>query len=167
MNAAASMLSVGRQESFSAAHQLRDPTLSEGENQRLFGKCVNLHGHNYRLEVVVTGATDRRSGFIVDLKMLSELIGREIIQGVDHRNLNTDVPWLSGSIPTAENLATAFWARLRAAAAGRQPAEGSGLGDGEELGRVRRAGGQPLKAAGGREAAMWAAAQLCDDGRRR
>lgn len=109
---AAPILAVGRQESFSAAHQLRDPTLSEGENQRLFGKCVNLHGHNYRLEVVVAGATDRRSGFIVDLKVLSELIGREIIRSVDHRNLNTDVPWLSGAIPTAENLATAFWARL-------------------------------------------------------
>ncbi len=136
---AAPILAVGRQESFSAAHQLRDPTLSEAENQRLFGKCVNLHGHNYRLQVVVAGVTDRRSGFIVDLKVLSELIGREIIRSVDHRNLNTDVPWLSGTIPTTENLATAFWARTRAASARRQPAERSGLGDGEELGRVRRA----------------------------
>jgi 6-pyruvoyltetrahydropterin/6-carboxytetrahydropterin synthase len=104
---------VGRRESFNAAHQLRDPGLSDDENRRLFGKCANLHGHNYVLEVVVAGEIDQASGYVLDLKQLSDIIGRRIIQDVDHRNLNTDVPWLSGRIPTAENLARTFWERLR------------------------------------------------------
>ena len=104
---------VRRREAFNAAHQLRNPTLSEEENRRLFGKCVNLHGHNYVLEVTVTGEIDPDTGYVMDLKRLSEMISKCIIQDVDHRNLNTDVPWLEGRIPTAENLASAFWHRLR------------------------------------------------------
>ena len=104
---------VGRRESFNAAHQLCDPALSEEENRRLFGKCANLHGHNYVLEVVVAGEIDPASGYVLDLKLLSEVIGRQIIRDVDHRNLNIDVPWLKGLIPTAENLARAFWERLQ------------------------------------------------------
>jgi 6-pyruvoyltetrahydropterin/6-carboxytetrahydropterin synthase len=104
---------VSRRESFNAAHQLRDPALSDEENQRLFGKCANLHGHNYVLEVVVAGEIDRTTGYVLDLKQLSDLICRLIIQDVDHRNLNTDVAWLEGLIPTAENLAMAFWKRVR------------------------------------------------------
>jgi 6-pyruvoyltetrahydropterin/6-carboxytetrahydropterin synthase len=104
---------VGRRESFNAAHQLCDPDLSDEENRRLFGKCANLHGHNYVLEVVVAGEIDQASGFVVDLKWLSEVIGRQVICDVDHRNLNTDVPWLKGRVPTAENLAQAFWERLQ------------------------------------------------------
>jgi 6-pyruvoyltetrahydropterin/6-carboxytetrahydropterin synthase len=104
---------VSRRESFNAAHQLRDPDLSDEENQRVFGKCANLHGHNYVLEVVVAGEIDRATGYVVDLKHLSDVVCRRIIQDVDHRNLNTDVPWLEGRIPTAENLALAFWERIR------------------------------------------------------
>jgi 6-pyruvoyltetrahydropterin/6-carboxytetrahydropterin synthase len=104
---------VSRRETFNAAHQLRDPALSDAENERLFGKCANLHGHNYVLEVVVAGEIDPATGYVLDLKHLSEVIGRRIIQDVDHRNLNTDVPWLEGRIPTAENLALAFSERLR------------------------------------------------------
>jgi 6-pyruvoyltetrahydropterin/6-carboxytetrahydropterin synthase len=104
---------VGRRETFNAAHQLCDPALSEEENRRLFGKCANLHGHNYVLEVVVAGEIDQASGYVLDLKLLSEVIGRQIIRDVDHRNLNIDVPWLKGLIPTAENLARAFWERLQ------------------------------------------------------
>jgi len=104
---------VSRRESFNAAHQLCDPDLSDAENQRLFGKCANLHGHNYVLEVVVAGPVDQTSGYVIDLKVLSDVICRQVIQDVDHRNLNTDVPWLKGCIPTAENLALAFWERLR------------------------------------------------------
>jgi 6-pyruvoyltetrahydropterin/6-carboxytetrahydropterin synthase len=104
---------VSRRESFNAAHQLRDPGLSERENQRLYGKCANLHGHNYVLEVVVTGEIDQATGYVLDLKELSDVISRRIIEDVDHRNLNTDVPWLEGLIPTAENLAVAFWERMR------------------------------------------------------
>lgn len=104
---------VGRRESFNAAHQLYDPGLSEAENRRLFGKCTNLHGHNYVLEVVVAGRVNESSGYVLDLKVLSDVICRRVIQDVDHRNLNTDVPWLKGCIPTAENLAMIFWERLR------------------------------------------------------
>jgi len=104
---------VSRRESFNAAHQLRDPALSDDENRRLFGKCVNLHGHNYVLDVVVAGKIDDASGYVWDLKELSDVMCRRIIHDVDHRNLNTDVPWLEGRIPTAENLAVAFWERLQ------------------------------------------------------
>ena len=104
---------VGRRESFNAAHQLCNPDLSDEENQRLFGKCTNLHGHNYVLEVVVAGDIEQASGYVLDLKSLSDVICRQVIQDVDHRNLNTDVAWLKGRIPTAENLAQAFWERLR------------------------------------------------------
>jgi len=107
------MVRVGRRESFNAAHQLHDPGLSDAENRSLFGKCVNLHGHNYVLEVVVAGQIDSSSGYVFDLKVLSDVICRRVIQDVDHRNLNTDVPWLKGCIPTAENLALIFCERLR------------------------------------------------------
>ena len=103
---------VSRRESFNAAHQLRDPALSDEENERLFGKCANLHGHNYVLEVVVAGEVEPVTGYVLDLKQLSDVIHRRVIQDVDHRNLNTDVPWLEGRIPTAENLALAFWERI-------------------------------------------------------
>jgi 6-pyruvoyltetrahydropterin/6-carboxytetrahydropterin synthase len=106
-------VAVGRRESFNAAHQLWDPGLTDEENRRLFGKCANLHGHNYAVEVAVVGEIDEASGYVLDLKLLSDVIGRQIIQDVDHRNLNTDVPWLKGRVPTAENLALAFWERLQ------------------------------------------------------
>ena len=82
---------VSRREAFNAAHQLCDPDLSDEENERLFGKCANLHGHNYVLEVVVAGEIDRATGYVLDLKQLSDVITRRVIQDVDHRNLNTDV----------------------------------------------------------------------------
>jgi 6-pyruvoyltetrahydropterin/6-carboxytetrahydropterin synthase len=104
---------VSRRESFNAAHQLQHPGLTDAENQRLFGKCANLHGHNYTLEVVIAGEIDQTTGYVLDLKALSDVISRTIIDDVDHRNLNTDVPWLEGLIPTAENLAAVFWERLR------------------------------------------------------
>jgi 6-pyruvoyltetrahydropterin/6-carboxytetrahydropterin synthase len=106
-------LLVGRRESFNAAHQLCNPDLSDDENQRLFGKCANLHGHNYVLEVVLAGEVDQATGYVMDLKLLSDVIGRQVIRDVDHRNLNTDVPWLAGRVPTTENLAQAFWERLQ------------------------------------------------------
>ena len=112
MTSSATVL-ISRRESFNAAHQLCDPRLSDEENQRIFGKCANLHGHNYVLEVVVSGQIDPATGYVLDLKQLSEVISRRVIQDVDHRNLNTDVPWLEGHIPTAENLAVAFWERIR------------------------------------------------------
>jgi len=103
---------VSRRDTFNAAHELRDPGLSDEENQRVFGKCANLHGHNYVLEVVVEGEIDQATGYVVDLKQLSDVICRRIIEDVDHSNLNSDVAWLEGVIPTAENLAVAFWERI-------------------------------------------------------
>jgi 6-pyruvoyltetrahydropterin/6-carboxytetrahydropterin synthase len=103
---------VSRREAFNAAHQLRDDGMSDAENERVFGKCANLHGHNYVLEVVVSGEIQQATGYVMDLKELSDVICRRVIQDVDHRNLNTDVPWLRGRIPTAENLALAFWERI-------------------------------------------------------
>jgi 6-pyruvoyltetrahydropterin/6-carboxytetrahydropterin synthase len=103
---------AGRRESFNAAHQLCDPALSDDENRRLFGKCANLHGHNYVLEVVVAGEIDQATGYVLALKLPSDVISRQIIRDVDHRNLNTDVPWLKDLVPTTENLAQAFWERL-------------------------------------------------------
>jgi 6-pyruvoyltetrahydropterin/6-carboxytetrahydropterin synthase len=104
---------ISRREGFNAAHQLYDPALSEAQNHQLYGKCVNIHGHNYAVEVVVAGAVDPASGYLMDLKRLSDLMIREIIDHVDHRNLNVDVAWLRDRMPTAENLALAFWDRLR------------------------------------------------------
>jgi 6-pyruvoyltetrahydropterin/6-carboxytetrahydropterin synthase len=113
MNPARSVLRVCRRESFDAAHQLYDPRLSAEENRALYGKCVNLHGHRYQIEVIVAGDMDDASGYVVDLKQLADVIKTEIIQHVDHHNLNTDVGWLEGRIPTVENLAMAFFERLR------------------------------------------------------
>jgi 6-pyruvoyltetrahydropterin/6-carboxytetrahydropterin synthase len=104
---------VSRRDTFNAAHELRDPGLSDEENRRVFGKCANLHGHNYVLEVVVAGEIDAATGYVLDLKHLAEVMSRRVIVDVDHRNLNSDVPWLEGIIPTAENLAVAFWERMR------------------------------------------------------
>jgi 6-pyruvoyltetrahydropterin/6-carboxytetrahydropterin synthase len=113
MNPAPTVLRVCRREPFDAAHQLCDPRLSAEENRALYGKCVNLHGHRYQLEVIVAGDMDDASGYVVDLKQLADVIKAEIIQHVDHHNLNTDVAWLEGRIPTAENLAMVFFERLR------------------------------------------------------
>jgi 6-pyruvoyltetrahydropterin/6-carboxytetrahydropterin synthase len=104
---------VRRRESGNAAHQLCDPELSDDENRRLFRKCVDLHGHKYVLEVVVAGEVDPATGYVMDLKFLSDVMGRRVIRDVDHRNLNTDVSWLEGRIPTVENLVRTFWERLQ------------------------------------------------------
>jgi len=125
---------VSRRETFNAAHQLRNPQLSDDENRRLFGKCVNLHGHNYALDVVVIGKIDDASGYVLDLKRLSEVIYQQIIQHVDHRNLNTDVPWLEGLIPTAEKSRGNLLGKASARASRGLPAVGPGLRDRQELG---------------------------------
>jgi 6-pyruvoyltetrahydropterin/6-carboxytetrahydropterin synthase len=113
MNPDTLVLRVCRRESFDAAHQLCDPRLSPEENRALYGKCVNLHGHRYQIEVIVAGEMDARSGYVADLKDLADLIKVQIIQDVDHHNLNTDVAWLTGRIPTTETLALVFFERLR------------------------------------------------------
>jgi 6-pyruvoyltetrahydropterin/6-carboxytetrahydropterin synthase len=103
---------ITHREEFAAAHKLADPERSEEENRALYGPCANLHGHNYGLEVSVEGPLDPRTGMVMDLNRLMELMRREVLREVDHRNLNEDVPFLRGRIPTAEILAVAFWERL-------------------------------------------------------
>jgi 6-pyruvoyltetrahydropterin/6-carboxytetrahydropterin synthase len=108
------MVYLTRKAEFSASHYYHNPNLSAEENRRLFGKCNNPngHGHNYTVEVTVTGAVDPRSGFVVDLKDLKEILNREVMDVVDHRFLNKEVAEFAASIPTTENLAIWIWQRL-------------------------------------------------------
>ncbi len=105
------MITITRRVEFSAAHRLHSPELSDEENVRVYGVCNNLkgHGHNYAIEVTVTGALPSRTGMLMDLKDLKEILQRVIHGPCDHKHLNHDVPMLEGVIPTAENLAIAFW----------------------------------------------------------
>lgn len=99
---------------FEAAHRLHNPTCSEEWNRSTYGKCNNLHGHghNYVLEVTVEGETDPETGYLVDMKVLKDLLRRVVVDEVDHRHLNHEVPWLEGVNPTAENLARVFFERV-------------------------------------------------------
>ncbi|PYV43992.1 MAG: hypothetical protein DMG94_13965 [Acidobacteria bacterium] len=108
------MLYLTRKAEFAASHYYHNPELSPEENRRLFGKCNNPngHGHNYVLEVTVKGEVDPRSGFVVDLKQLKETMHREVLDAMDHRLLNKEVPEFATRIPTTENLAIAIWQRL-------------------------------------------------------
>ena len=108
------VVEIVHREEFAAAHRLWSPDLDEGENRALYGPCATLHGHNYAVEVCVRGPVAARTGMVMDLNRLGALVRRELLDAVDHRNLNTDVPFLEGVIPTAENLAVAFWERLAA-----------------------------------------------------
>lgn len=103
-----------RRAQFVAAHRLHRPDLSDAENLELFGKCATPggHGHNYVVEVTVVGEVDPRTGMVVDLKKIKEVLHRKVINRWDHRDLNSDVPELQGVLPTAENLAIAIWAAL-------------------------------------------------------
>ncbi|MCS7082105.1 MAG: 6-carboxytetrahydropterin synthase [Bacteroidetes bacterium] len=105
---------VVRRAHFCAAHRLHNPRFSEEWNRRTFGKCAspNYHGHNYVLEVVVAGTPDPDTGYVLDLGQLAQIIEEAIIQKCDHRNLNTDVDFLRGVLPSTENLAVAFWKEL-------------------------------------------------------
>ncbi len=105
------MVYVTRKAHFAAAHRLYNPSWSMEENYKVFGKCNNPngHGHNYNIEVTVAGMPPAETGMVIDLKVLAEIVDRELIELVDHKHLNVDVPFLTGIIPTAENMAMAFW----------------------------------------------------------
>lgn len=107
------MIYVTRRERFNAAHKLWNPAWSAEENQDVYGKCanVNWHGHNYDLFVTVKGEL-QESGYVVDLKSLSELIRKYIIEVVDHKNLNMDVDFMKGKITSTENLTIGIWDNL-------------------------------------------------------
>ena len=103
-----------RREVFSASHRLWNLDLSDEQNFELYDKCANPngHGHNFILEVTVTGKVKGESGFAVDFKKLKHLVRTEIIEKVDHKHLNYDVDFLQGIIPTAENIVRVFWRLL-------------------------------------------------------
>jgi 6-pyruvoyltetrahydropterin/6-carboxytetrahydropterin synthase len=102
---------------FSAAHRLHNPERDAEWNRRVYDKCDNPtgHGHNYKIEVSVIGSVDPETGMVIDLKRLKDIARREVVDLVDHKNLNQDVDFLRDVIPTAENLARAFWRRLEGA----------------------------------------------------
>ena len=110
-------VTVTRRMRFNAAHRVFNPALSDAENESTFGKCnnPNWHGHNYDLEVSVEGDIDDRTGYVLDLARLRDLVDREIIDKVDHRNFNLDVAFMKGVIPTAENIVVEFWKILEPA----------------------------------------------------
>jgi 6-pyruvoyltetrahydropterin/6-carboxytetrahydropterin synthase len=105
------MIYVSRQEHFNAAHKLHNPNWSDERNREVFGPCANTnwHGHNYDLIVTVKGQPDPETGFVIDLKQLSNLIREHITDQVDHKNLNLDVPFMQGKLASTENLVIAFW----------------------------------------------------------
>jgi len=105
---------VTRRVHFCAGHRLHNPDWDDERNRATYGLCNNPngHGHNYDLEVTVEGKVDPETGYVMDLKKLKELLGETVLGDLDHANLNVDVPWLAGMVPTTENLAVAIWRQL-------------------------------------------------------
>jgi 6-pyruvoyltetrahydropterin/6-carboxytetrahydropterin synthase len=108
------MVYLTRKLEFSASHLYHSPALSAEENRRVFGKCNNPHGHghNYTLEVTIAGEPDPATGMVLDLKELKEILQSEVMDRMDHRHLNYEVPELAGLIPTCENIAAVIWKLL-------------------------------------------------------
>jgi 6-pyruvoyltetrahydropterin/6-carboxytetrahydropterin synthase len=121
------MVYVNRKEHFNAAHKLFNPNWSKERNDEVFGPCANenWHGHNFELIVTVKGEPDPDTGFVVDLKKLSNLIKSEVIDKVDHKNLNMDVPFLVGKMASCEVIIAEFWKILEPKV--KQLQEGSSL----------------------------------------
>ena len=108
------MVYLTRQEHFNAAHKLYNPNWSNEQNNAVFGVCANenWHGHNYDLYVTVKGNPDPETGFVYDVKKLSQLIKSQVIDKLDHKNLNLDVDFMTGKLCSTENLAIAIWEHL-------------------------------------------------------
>ena len=106
---------VSRKEHFNAAHRLYNPAWSEEKNATVFGKCSNrnYHGHNYEIIVTLTGTPDPETGYVFDMKVLSDLIREHVISKFDHKNLNLDTEYFKSLNPTAENIAVVIWKILR------------------------------------------------------
>jgi 6-pyruvoyltetrahydropterin/6-carboxytetrahydropterin synthase len=106
---------VIRKEHFNSAHRLHNPNWSDEKNLSFYGKCnnPNFHGHNYDLEVMVTGDVDMESGYLIDMKVLSDIIKEEVLDAFDHKNLNLDVPDFKNLNPTAENIIVVIYNKLR------------------------------------------------------
>lgn len=108
-------VTVSRRAHFNAAHRLYRPDWDDAKNTQVFGKCSNpnYHGHNYELIVSVTGEIDQETGFVIDVKVLKDLIRTEIEDAFDHKNLNIEVPEFKELNPTAENIVVVIWNKLR------------------------------------------------------
>lgn len=108
------MIYLTRRYDFAASHRLYNPAFSEEENWRVFGKCNNPngHGHNYELEVTVGGVPDARTGMVIDLAEMDRRVQERLLVHVDHKDLNSDVPFMKDVIPTAENIVRLFWDEL-------------------------------------------------------
>ena len=108
------MIYITRRERFCAAHILRNDEWSDEKNKKIFGKCsnINWHGHNYELFVTIKGKINPKTGFLVNLKELRDLINLKIINKLDHKNLNLDVDFLKNKITSTENLTQAIWTEL-------------------------------------------------------
>lgn len=108
-------VAVYRKEHFNAAHRLHNPAWNEEMNKKVFGKCnnPNYHGHNYELDVKITGEPGADTGFVIDLKILSDIIEESVLEKLDHKNLNLDVPEFSKMNPTVENIAIVIYDILR------------------------------------------------------
>lgn len=108
-------VAVYRKEHFNAAHRLNNPLWDDVTNQKVFGKCnnANYHGHNYELVVKVVGVPDERTGYVIDLKELSDLIEENVLKRFDHKNLNLDTVEFKNLNPTAENIAITIFNILR------------------------------------------------------
>lgn len=109
------MFIIRKKFQFSAAHRLFSPDLSDEENNRIFGKCaaLNFHGHNYTLEVAVSGEIDPKTGMVINFEDLQSIVQEEIISELDHKNLNLDVDFLKGEITTSENITRLVWLKLK------------------------------------------------------
>ncbi len=108
-------ITVCRKEHFNAAHRLYKPDWDDNKNSEVFGKCnlPNYHGHNYDLIVKVTGEPDPETGYVIDTKILKQIVRENVIEKFDHRNLNLDVEEFKKMNPTAENIAVIIWQILR------------------------------------------------------
>ena len=108
-------VAVYRKEHFNAAHRLNNPLWDEATNKSVFGKCnnPNYHGHNYELVVKVVGIPEPQTGYVMDMKVLSDIIQNNVTEKFDHKNFNEDCPEFKGINPTAENIAVVIWQKLR------------------------------------------------------
>lgn len=108
-------VTVSRKAHFNAAHRLYRKDWTDEKNQLVFGKCnnPNFHGHNYELIVEVTGLVNSETGYVIDMKILSDIIHEEVEQAFDHKNLNLDVPEFQNLIPTAEHIVYVVWNKIR------------------------------------------------------
>ena len=106
---------ITRRATFAAAHVLCRPEWSDDKNRAAFGEDVNEHGHSYVIEVTVSGAVDRETGMVINLSHVDDVLRRDFVSAVDHRNLNRDVDFMHGVLPTAENIALAAFHRLEPA----------------------------------------------------